>query len=124
MAHVKVLLAEDDSATAQMYSLALESVGWEVQIARDGQSAVEAALAEPPSILLLDIEMPKLNGIEVLEELRRHTQTMQTPVVVLSNSPGSKSMEEAYALGVSAWAVKSKTPPPALITLVRGYLGV
>ena len=124
MALVKVLLAEDDAATAQMYRLALEIEGWDVHVAGDGQAAVDAALADPPSVVLLDIDMPKLNGIQVLELLRNHDQTASTPVIVLSNSPGSQSMIEAYALGLSAWAVKAKTSPQALVTLVRGYLAL
>ena len=122
MAAVKLLLAEDDEAIAEMYRTALVHEGWEVQLAGDGEMALRAALADPPSLVLLDIEMPKLNGIEVLRALRRNDRTVATPVIVISNSPGSQSMQEAYALGLSAWAVKSHTSPKALVNLVRGYL--
>lgn len=124
MAAVKVLLAEDDAAIAAMYRIALVDEGFEVEVAPDGEMALHAALADPPSLVLLDIEMPKLNGIEVLRALRANDRTVRTPVIVISNSPGSQSMREAYALGLSAWAVKSHTSPRALVGLVRGYLDI
>lgn len=124
MAVIKLLLAEDDAAMAEMYRSVLVAEGWEVHVARNGRLALEAAMAEPPSLVLLDIEMPQLNGIEVLTALRECDRTAAIPVIVISNSPGAHSMEDAYALGISAWAVKSHTSPQALVNLVRGYLGV
>ena len=111
---MRVLLVEDDRAVAQMYQLKLELDGWEVELVGDGVMAVEVAIRSPPDIVLLDIHLPGLGGIQVLERLRTCSPTRDVPVIVLSNSLPQEKMEQASELGIGGWLLKSATTPAAL----------
>jgi len=117
----RILLVEDDPAIAQMYALRLQQ-DWEILVAGDGATAIDTALSAVPDLIVLDIQLPIKNGIEVLRELRAQPSTKAIPVVVLSNTPGAMSMDVAHELGISAWAVKSATTPNQLSGLVAAYL--
>jgi len=117
----RILLVEDDPAIAQMYALRLQQ-DWEILVAGDGATAIDTALSAVPDLIVLDIQLPIKNGIEVLRELRAQPSTNAIPVVVLSNTPGAMSMDVAHQLGISAWAVKSVTSPNQLAGLVAAYL--
>jgi len=117
----RILLVEDDPAIAQMYALRLQQ-DWEILLAGDGATAIDTALSAVPDLIVLDIQLPIKNGIEVLRELRAQPSTNAIPVVVLSNTPGAMSMDVAHQLGISAWAVKSVTSPNQLAGLVAAYL--
>jgi len=118
----RILLVEDDPAIAEMYTSRLVVEPWDIRVAGDGAVAVEAALSEPPDLIVLDIQLPVKSGIDVLRELRAEPVTQQVPVVVLSNTPGAMSMDVAHQLGISAWAVKSATSPAQLVGLISVYL--
>jgi DNA-binding response OmpR family regulator len=118
----RILLVEDDPAIAEMYGRRLAMEPWDVALARDGAAAVEAAQSAPPDLIVLDIELPVMSGIDVLRELRAHGGTKHVAVVVLSNTPGAMSMDVAHRLGISAWAVKSATSPEQLVGLISVYL--
>src|SRR3982074_3025576 len=96
---VRVLFVEDDPAVAQMYRLKLELDGYSVEIATDGVQAVAKALADPPDIVFLDIRLPKLDGLGVLEALRGQEQTKQIPVVILSNYSERELINRGLKLG-------------------------
>jgi CheY-like chemotaxis protein len=82
---VRVLFVEDDVSVAQMYRLKLELDGYTVDIAGDGLVALEKARSHHPDIIFLDIRLPKLDGLSVLEALRDDPETERIPVVILSN---------------------------------------
>ena len=116
-------MVEDDHVIAQMYKLRLELAGWAVEVAEDGASGLRAALSSQPDLVVLDMSMPKLDGIQVLEALRSDPSTSSLPVVVLSNSAGSGRKEaKARQLGILDWLVKAKTEPAKLAELIASYL--
>ena len=80
---VRVLFVEDDAAVAQMYKLKLELDGYRVEVAGDGEIALQMARASMPDLIFLDIRLPKLGGLEVLEALRADPHTSTVPVVIL-----------------------------------------
>src|SRR5690349_22992268 len=82
---VSVLFVEDDVSVAQMYRLKLELDGYNVEVAGDGVAALEKARTLHPDIIFLDIRLPKMDGLAVLEALRADTSTASIPVVILSN---------------------------------------
>src|SRR4029077_20478555 len=82
---VRVLFVEDDPSVAQMYKLKLELDGYKVIVAPDGEQALEHATDNPPDIIFLDIRLPKMDGLAVLEKLRETEGTRHVPVVILSN---------------------------------------
>ena len=118
---VRVLFVEDDPAVAQMYRLKLELDGYSVEIATDGVQAVAKALADPPDIVFLDIRLPKLDGLGVLEALRGQEQTKQIPVVILSNYSERELVDRGLQLGALEYLVKSQTTPGRLAEGVREW---
>ena len=111
---VRVLLVEDDVSVAQMYRLKLELDGYEVDVAADGLTALEKARRQLPDIIFLDIRLPKLDGLSVLEALRQDASTARIPVVILSNWNEKELVERGISLGALDHLIKSQTTPTRL----------
>jgi DNA-binding response OmpR family regulator len=79
-----VLVADDDADILRLVTLGLERSGYEVMAAGDGEQALNAALERPPDLALLDVMMPKLDGYQVTERLRRNESTKDMPVILLT----------------------------------------
>ena len=117
-----IVIADDDHAIVDMYRLRFELEGWRVLVAHDGAEAVELSLAARPNLVLLDMQMPNVDGAEALRRLRADVRTQMTPVIVVSNTPATEKMLDVHGLGVLAWLVKSRTDPNQLTGIVRSYL--
>ena len=120
--YVRVLFVEDDPEVAQMYRLKLELDGYAVEVAIDGLQAVQMATGNPPDIIFLDIRLPKLDGLAVLEALRADERTKQVPVVILSNYSERELVERGLRLGALEYLIKSQTTPAKLATGVESWL--
>jgi DNA-binding response OmpR family regulator len=110
----RVLLVEDDRSVAQMYKLKLELDGYHVDVATDGEMALEMAGRDRPDIIFLDIRLPKLDGFGVLEALRSNAKTKKTRVVILSNYSRREMGDRVAKLGVLDHLIKSETTPAKL----------
>ncbi|TMF23569.1 MAG: response regulator [Chloroflexi bacterium] len=119
---VRVLFVEDDASVAQMYRLKLELDGYTVDVAGDGLSALERARSEHPDIIFLDIGLPKLDGLSVLEQLRADLATAGIPVVILSNWNEKELVERGISLGALDHLIKSQTTPARLSSRLRDWL--
>jgi two-component system, OmpR family, alkaline phosphatase synthesis response regulator PhoP len=120
---VLVLFVDDDRAIAQVYQLKLELEGYRVDLAFDGETAVEMANRELPDIVFLDIRLPKLDGLGVLQALRGNPKTEDIPVVILSNY-GRREIDERVAkLGVADFLMKTETTPAKLVAGLDRWLG-
>ena len=119
---VKVLLVEDDASVAQMYRLKLELDGYSVDVAPDGLAALEKARILHPDIIFLDIRLPKLDGLGVLEALREDPAMKRIPVVILSNWNEKELVERGATLGALDHLIKSQTPPAKLSRRLREWL--
>jgi CheY-like chemotaxis protein len=122
MDDVRVLFVEDDEAIAQMYKLKLELDGYHVDVARDGEVALQMARSSLPDIIFLDIRLPKLDGLDVLEALRADPKTQRVPVVILSSHSEKELVERGAKLGALDHLIKSKTTPAKLAGGVEGWL--
>jgi len=111
---VLVLFVEDDPSVAQMYRLKLELDGYDVEVASDGEKALEAARTNPPDIVFLDIRLPKLDGFGVLEALRKDPRTERLPVVILSNHSEKQLVDRGLLLGARDYLIKTETTPARL----------
>jgi len=111
---VRVLFVEDDPSVAQMYRLKLELDGYDVEVASDGEKALEAARTNPPDIVFLDIRLPKLDGFGVLEALRKDPRTERLPVVILSNHSEKQLVDRGLLLGARDYLIKTETTPARL----------
>lgn len=111
---VRVLFVEDDPAVAEMYKLKLELDGYQVEVAGDGEVALKMARTSLPDIIFLDLRLPKLGGLEVLEALRADPETQAIPVVILSSHSEQELVERGAKLGALDHLIKSKTTPAML----------
>jgi two-component system sensor histidine kinase/response regulator len=110
----KVLLIEDDALVADMYRLALVAAGRTVIVATDGEQGLRMASEEDPDFIVLDIRLPKLNGLEVLSHLRTNPTTSDKPVIILSNVGDPAMLERGGHLGVLEFMIKAHTTPSQL----------
>jgi len=107
---IEVLLVEDNASDAELTLRALQkrNLANRVVVARDGVEALEVLqrAEPPPKVVLLDLKLPKLNGLEVLRRLKSDDRTKRIPVVVLTSSHEEPDVEESYRLGVNSYIVK------------------
>lgn len=105
-----ILLVEDnpDDEMLARRAFRAESRAHSMTVARDGIDAINCAtgLDKPPSLVLLDLNLPGVDGFKVLEAIRRHPPAMTTPVVVLTSSSDEKDITRAYALGANSYITK------------------
>ena len=120
---VRVLFVEDDPAVADMYKLKLELDGYTVELACDGIEALQMATVNPPDIIFLDIRLPKMDGLGVLEALRRDERTRRVPVVILSNYSERELVDRGLRLGALEYLVKSQTTPARVAGGVPSWIG-
>jgi DNA-binding response OmpR family regulator len=118
-----VLLVDDDPDLRAMYGGRLDADGFEVSFAADGWQALTAA-SGPLAIILLDLRMPGLNGLEVLGRLKENADTAAVPVVMLSNDSDPATMASCVRTGAVAWWSKSALVPAELSRRVRALLSV
>lgn len=111
---VRILLTEDDPIVAELYRLRLDREGHRVDVAADGQAALDAVRREQPDLMLLDIRMPRLSGLAVLEEVRADDTLREIPVVMLTNYSDPAQVQRCRELGIEAYLVKSRTTPRQL----------
>lgn len=101
-----LLLAEDDTALRDLLRLALSQAGWQVICAADGAAALELAHHWRPQAMLLDILLPKLNGLDVLRALKRLPDFEQMPIIVMSELAFRETVQQAICSGAQAFIVK------------------
>lgn len=105
--HTKIFIAEDDESLRKMYSAAFSREGYNVEAASDGEEALNKLMTikDKPSVILLDIMMPKMNGIEVLNELKKNQILGNIPVIMLTNMAG-KEVDQALENGAVLYLIK------------------
>jgi two-component system response regulator len=107
---IEILLAEDNAEDAEMTMRALRRnhIANQLHWARDGAEALEyiRAAVRAPKLILLDIKMPRVDGIEVLRQLKADPATRAIPVVVMTSSNEERDVVESYRLGVNSYIVK------------------
>jgi CheY-like chemotaxis protein len=119
----RILFVEDDRFIADMYRMRLEGDGWSVELAHDGEAGLARAVADPPALILLDLLLPRIDGLELLRRLRAAEPTRDVPVLIVSNASGLSGREsEARELGIVDWIVKANTTPAALAARVARIL--
>lgn len=120
----KILLVDDDPLLVRMYQKKLENDGYEVATADDGQVALAKIGLFKPDLVLLDIMMPKINGYQVLQQLKANPQTVHIPVVLLTNVGSSEGdVEKGMELGAVAYLVKAGSRPSVVVAKVKEILG-
>ena len=119
----RVLLVEDDRFLRRACEKSLRQQGFTVFTAADGEEAFKAIRADPPDIVLLDLLMPKVSGLDVLRNLKSDDKTRAIPVIILTNSSKETDVREIESLGVSGYLVKANLSLEELASQVRQALG-
>ncbi len=118
----KILLIEDDPLILRMYQKAFEYDGYEVVTASDGEQGLARAKEVEPTLILLDVMMPKMNGLEVLEKLKTEPMLRSVPVVVLTNLSDTSDAEAMIERGAVKYIVKSNHRPAEIVRMVKEIL--
>jgi DNA-binding response OmpR family regulator len=118
----RILIVEDDSYISDMYRIKLESEGFEVEIAADGQAGLDLVLANHPDLMLLDIVMPKMDGFAVLQKIRKNSDFKDMPVVMLTNLGQKESVEKGLSLGANGYIIKAHFTPSEVVNKIKEFL--
>jgi DNA-binding response OmpR family regulator len=118
----KILIIEDDALLSKMYLSIFTAHQYEVEVAVDGEEGLDKAREHKPTLILLDVMMPKLNGIEVLQKLKADPELKAVPVVILTNLAGDYDVQTALQLGAVRYIIKSETKPKEVEAIVREIL--
>lgn len=121
---IKILIVEDDPMMSRMYQNAFITEGFEVEIAHDGQEGLDKARTVAPSLILLDVMMPKFNGMQVLEAIKSDPAIKMIPIIMLSNLGGQKDAEDAVAMGAIKYLLKSDIEPREVVATVKQILNI
>ncbi|HTK39312.1 MAG TPA: response regulator [Patescibacteria group bacterium] len=114
----KILIVEDDPILRDSYHLILSSQPYVCHVAENGKVALDMIKKTNYDLVLLDIMMPVMNGVELLENLD-NLDEMKSKIVIMSNLSSGKEIERTQELGIQQNVVKSDTSPSQLISLVR-----
>jgi len=114
----RILVAEDDRFLRKAAEMALKRQGYTVLTAADGEEALQAARSVLPDLVLLDLIMPKLNGFDVLQALKKEAPTAHIPVIILSNLGQDRDVQQAMDAGATAYFIKTDLSLQALVQRV------
>lgn len=118
----KVLIVEDEEFLVRALKDNLEAEGCTVDMAMNGEEAMERIKKERPNLILLDLLMPKRDGFYVLEEVKKNPEWKLIPVIVLSNLGGDAEIKRALDMGADDYFVKSQHPIEEVIEKAKEYL--
>ena len=118
-----VLFIEDDSLLLKMYKTKFENEGFKVISALDGEEGLGMALGQKVDLIILDIMMPRLSGLDMLAKYRQDVKGKGVPVIILTNLTREEEMKKARDLGVKEFIVKADYTPSEVVRKIKDYLG-
>ena len=120
----KIAIIENDPVINQMYRMKFEADGFEVQIADNGKRGVEMVEGFLPDIILLDLQMPNMDGAEALTEIRSHDWGKNIPVIILTNLGEEEAPKELKTLNIHSYIVKADLTPRQVVARAKEALGI
>lgn len=118
----KILLIDDDKALTEVYSRKFKAKGYDVATAYDGLEGLEKTVSEKPDLVLLDILLPKLDGVMLFRKMRAQKETAHIPVILLTNVDEEDAVKECFKLGAIDYLVKSEVTPEKVWRKVEDFL--
>ncbi len=119
----RILIVEDDVLVANLYCNKFRMEGFQVDVAHDGLAGQQQVAAFKPDLVILDLMLPKVNGVEVIKYMRAHSELKAVPIVVFSNSFLTNLVQEAWKAGATKCLSKTDCSPKQLIEVVTKLLG-
>lgn len=122
MAKKVVLVIEDDTSMLNILAYKIETEGFQVLTAQDGQTGLEIALRTGPDLILLDLLLPKLSGLNLLDKLRKDKKGQHIPVFILTNLSENEAIYKSVALNSAAYFIKSNSSLEHIAAEVKNKL--
>lgn len=119
---LKILLVEDDPFLSNLLKVRLQRENIDVTLARDGEEAIKDLTANRPSLILLDLILPKKSGFEILEKISTDPQLKDMPVIIISNLGQTSDIQRGKELGAVEYFVKAKISIDDLVGKVKEFL--
>lgn len=118
----KILIIEDEKLLAEMYRDRFTQEGYKVSLAFTSEEGIGLARKEKPDFILLDILLPKENGVGFLKRLKQEPDISSIPVAAFSNYDDPHTRKEAESFGIKAYLLKTDFTPQDLVKKIKGYL--
>ncbi len=115
----QILLIEDDPFLIDIYSTKLKDSGFLVEVASDGEQALEKVKAKKPDLVLLDIVLPKVSGWEILRKIKAEASLKNLKIIILSNLGQKEEVEKGIHLGVSKYLIKAHYTPSQVVEEIK-----
>lgn len=119
----KIIIIEDEELMLDLLQTKLTKEGYEISIARNGEEGLRVMREVKPDLVLLDIVMPKMSGLEVMEEMAKDKEIKDIPVIIISNSGQPVEIDKAQKLGAKDWLVKTEFDPQEVVDKVVKQIG-
>ncbi len=117
-----LLLVEDDPFLAELYTIKFREAGNEVLAAADGKEGLEVMKKEKPDVVLLDVVLPKMDGLEVLQAVKNDPELSRIPIILLTNLGQKEDVEKGLKLGARSYLVKADHTPSEVVKKVEELL--
>lgn len=115
----KVMIVEDESTMYEMYKIKFEKEWFQVLVCTNWLSALAQIVEYQPDIILLDIMMPSMDGLETLSAIKELTTTIHAKIIIFSNISSQKEINKAMTLGADGYIVKANTTPKYIIDKIK-----
>ena len=120
-AKATVLIVEDDEFLRDLVVKNLQESGYAAMVAKDGESALAGIANRKPDLILLDLILPAMSGLELMAKLKEDEATKDIPFIVLSNSAETQSKEDSVAAGAMGYLVKAQVTPVEIVAAVDEF---
>lgn len=117
-----ILIVEDETVLNDAYGIILRKQKYKVRQVHDGQAALEAIKEQAPDLVLLDLRMPKMDGVELLRNLDLEKNYPKMKVIVFSNYDVQEDIDKAFELGATRYMLKAWASPKELVRVVKDTL--
>lgn len=118
----KIAIIEDDAVISQMYRMKFETDGFDVQLATNGERGVALVEHFSPDIILMDLQMPEMDGATALAEIRKNDWGKDIPVIILTNLGEEEAPKSLKDLGIHSYIVKAELTPRQVVQRVKDAL--
>jgi DNA-binding response OmpR family regulator len=122
MNNSKILVVDDEKDLREALHTALKSAGFNVVVAENGKDGLEVAEQYSPDLILLDIDMPVMNGHQMLAQVRRASWGKKIPVLLLTNADDMTNISKGIELNSNDYIIKSQTSLQEIVTVVKQHL--
>lgn len=120
----KILIIDDDFLVSDIYSMELQKAGYTTITANNGEAGLSKMQVEKPNLILLDIVMPGLDGLQVLDRIRSNPELSGVKVLLLSNLKDENTIKSGLARGANGYLIKPSLTPQQVVSEVNKELGI